>query len=101
MGDPGTYSVDRAELDAVIGDLQRCEDDLERITGDLEHQMAVLHETWEGLSAEAQRAAHQEWEKGMRTMHQALTSMRQAARTAHANYTHAVDTNVAMWGRVQ
>ncbi|WP_148613745.1 WXG100 family type VII secretion target [Nocardioides rubriscoriae] len=101
MGDPGTFSVDRAELDAVITDLQQCEADLERITTDLERRMAVLHETWEGLSAQAQRAAHQEWEKGMRAMHAALTTMRRAARTAHDNYTAAVDANVSMWERVQ
>ena len=100
MGDPGTFSVDRAELDSVIGDLERCEADLERLTADLERRMVELHETWEGLSAQAQRAAHQEWEKGMRTMHGALSAMRGAARVAHGNYTSAVDANVAMWERV-
>lgn len=101
MGDPGTFSVDRSELDAVIVDLEGCEADLERITADLERRMMALHETWEGLSAEAQRAAHHEWEKGMRTMHAALTAMRAAARTAHTNYGAAVDANLTMWERVR
>lgn len=97
MGDADFYSLDEAELDAVIGDLERLENELESTTNDLERQIALLHESWEGLSAAAQREAHQEWEQGMNAMRDALARMRSAARTAHGNYTRATRANHTMW----
>ncbi len=96
-GNPDQYAVDHEELDDVVGDLERCQQRLQTTTDDLEAQVARLHETWEGLSAAAQREAHEEWEAGMRTMQTALEGMRRAARVAHTNYGHAVSANVSMW----
>lgn len=97
MGDPDFYSIDLGELDLVVGDLERLESDLESTTNDLEKQVALLHTTWEGLTATAQREAHQEWEAGMNAMRAALAEMRAAARVAHDNYTRAHQANVTMW----
>jgi WXG100 family type VII secretion target len=97
MSGSDAYRVDLEELDAVIGDLERLERELEGTTNDLEAQMATLHGTWEGETAVAQREAHQEWEAGMTAMRGALAQMRSAARTAHGNYTKAVDANRSMW----
>ena len=91
------YSVDLGELDGVIGDLEACERALETLTADLERQVAALHEQWQGLTAVAQREAHQEWEQGMSDMRAALAQMRKAGRVAHANYGKAISTNVGMW----
>lgn len=96
-GNPDRYSVDPDELDAVVGDLETCQRKLQATTDHLEAQIAKLHATWEGLSAAAQREAHQEWEAGMAMMQAALEGMRAAARVAHTNYTQAVDANVSMW----
>ena len=96
-GNADQYAVDPAELDAVVADLEACQQRLQTATDDLERRIAALHETWEGLSAAAQREAHQEWEAGMRSMQQALEGMRRAARVAHTNYTQAVTANVTMW----
>jgi WXG100 family type VII secretion target len=95
--DPGDYSVDLGELSDVIGDLEGTERALETVTNDLERQIARLHETREGLSAQAQREAHEEWEMGMRDMRAALADMRAAAQTAHGNYSRAIATNVGRW----
>jgi WXG100 family type VII secretion target len=97
MAGPDDYTVDLDELDDIIGDLEGAERSLESLTNDLERQIAKLHETWEGLSAQAQREAHAEWEEGMRDMRAALADMRAAARTAHGNYSKAIRTNVGMW----
>lgn len=97
MADPDFYSIDLAELDAVVGDLERLETELESTTDDLERQIALLHTTWEGLAATAQKEAHEEWELGMTAMRAALAEMRAAARVAHDNYTRAHQANVTMW----
>lgn len=97
MAGPDDYKVDLDELDDIVGDLEGTERSLESLTNDLERQIAKLHETWEGLSAQAQREAHEEWEEGMRDMRDALADMRAAARTAHGNYSKAIGTNVGMW----
>lgn len=101
MGGVGSFTIDAGELDAVIGDLEACERELELLISDLEAQMAALHETWEGSTAEAHRVAHDEWTAGMRAMRLAMTALRTAARSAHRNYTTAAQTNVAMWEGMQ
>lgn len=55
MGDVDNFKIDAEELDSVINGLERCEGDLETLTGDLERQMATLHETFEGLAAQAHK----------------------------------------------
>ncbi len=100
-GNADAYSVDLEALDSVIGDLERCERELESTTKDLERQVQRLHQQWEGLSATAQREAHQEWEAGMNAMRASLAEMRQAARVAHGNYTRAIGANLGMWEGLQ
>jgi WXG100 family type VII secretion target len=101
MGDPATYSVDLEELDLLVAEMTACERGLEELAADVEREMAALREVWEGLAAEAQRAAHEEWATGMAEMRQALGRLRAAARTAHDNYTAAGAANAAMWERLR
>lgn len=97
MADEGTFTIDVAELDAVIADVEQAETKLESITEDLEHQIAALQAVWEGLAADAQQAAQQEWQQGMLDMRAALADLRGAARRAHGNYTAASQANLEMW----
>lgn len=101
MGDPATYSVDLDELEDLVADMVRCEQALAELGHGLEREMVALPRVWEGLAAEAQREAHAEWARGMAAMHEALGGLRAAARTAHDNYTAAVEANVAMWERLR
>lgn len=91
------YSVDAAELDSVVGRLEDFERDLDEMVDDLARDIARLQSQWDGLTAAAQREAHDEWETGMRAMREALAGMRAAGRKAHQNYTRAVEANVSMW----
>jgi WXG100 family type VII secretion target len=91
------FLVDLGELDAVIADMERTERELQQLTDDVERQIRALHEVWEGLAATAQRAAQDEWDQGMREMRAALVTIRGAARTAHGNYTSAVEANRSTW----
>ena len=91
------FSIDPDELDAVVADIARTEAALEALTHDIERQVARLHESWEGLAAQAQREAQNEWEQGLRTMRQALAELRAAAAQASRNYTEAAEANRSMW----
>lgn len=97
MGDPDRYRIDPDELDEIISRLTRCEDSLELLTDDLKRHVRALQRTWDGLAAEAQQEAHEEWSRGMRAMREALTDLRLAARVAHRNYTAAIAANQSMW----
>ena len=100
MADPGDFTIELDELDDVVGDLERCERDLSQLVEDLDHQMVVLHGSWEGLAAAAQSEAHREWSSGMAATRGALAELRAAARLAHGHYTAAATTNVDMWQQV-
>jgi WXG100 family type VII secretion target len=91
------FGIDPDELDAVIADIAKTETALETLTDDLHQQILTLHESWEGLAAQAQREAQEEWEKGLLTMRSALAELRAAAEAASSNYTEAADTNRSMW----
>lgn len=95
------FSIDPDELDEVILDLQKCEQELQELADDLDRHMQTLQEQWEGLAADAQAEAHAEWTQGMLAMRSALGDLRAAARTAHGNYTTAARTNREMWSRLQ
>jgi WXG100 family type VII secretion target len=95
--DDGDYAIDLEELEGVIADLEKCERALETLTNDIEHQMRALQSTWEGLSAQAQAEAQEEWEQGLADMRAALADMRQAARIAGDNYQLAFSTNTGIW----
>ncbi|MEJ7832946.1 MAG: WXG100 family type VII secretion target [Nocardioides sp.] len=97
MGSADQFTVDAAELDTVISDVEKTETALETLTTDLESQIAALQSVWDGLAADAQRAAQDEWNDGMVDMRSALTDLREEARAAHSSYTTAASTNVQMW----
>ena len=99
--DPDAYSVDLDLLQDTIDDLATCERALERLTNDVEARVARLHKEWDGLTAHAQREAHQEWEAGLDKMRDALAEMRAAATIAHGNYGSAIAVNVGFWGRAR
>ena len=57
-----------------------------------------LHQIWSGSAAEDHARANAEWLAGVRAMHAAITTLRQAAATAGINYASAIDANRRMWG---
>lgn len=101
MGDVSDFAIDGDDLDAVIGEVERTEGKLSRLTDDIEATMRRLQSVWEGLAAEAQQEAQEEWDRGLLSMREALADLRQAARAAHTNYTGSARTNVAMWEQLR
>lgn len=101
MSSADNFSIDPDELDDVTGDLVSTESALESLAAEIDREMATLQSTWEGLAAEAQAEAHQEWSRGMSGMRAALAELRAAARVAHQNYTGAADANRRLWEHLQ
>jgi hypothetical protein len=62
----------------------------------LETEMTSLHGQWTGAAAAAQLQAHQRLREGLTWMRQGLADMQRAGQVAHANYTAAVQANLAM-----
>ena len=96
-GSVDDFTLDPDDLDDVIVRLEGCQAALLTLADDLDKQMVVLKETWEGLAAQAHTEAHQEWAQGMAAMRQAMVDLRAAARLAHGNYLAATDANTTMW----
>jgi WXG100 family type VII secretion target len=95
------YKVDLVELDSTIKDMERFERILSRHVADLDSLINKLHGVWHGVSATAQKNAHDEWARGARELHAALVTMREAAVIAHQNYHGAGDANARMMRQVR
>lgn len=101
MGDVSDFTIDADDLDDVISDVERTEGKLSRLTDDIEATVRKLHSVWEGLAADAQKEAQEEWDQGLLDMRDALADLRSAARTAHTNYTGSARTNLTMWEQLR
>lgn len=91
-----THAVDLAELDSMIAQMARFEAVSREHLAELDARMNELHSVWQGEASQAHRAAHRELMKGVADMHAGLRAMREAARTAHGNYSRAARTNADM-----
>ncbi len=96
-GDRENFLVDLPKLDSVIRRMTTSERTLEDLTNEIEGHVANVQKQWDGLAADAQRLAHLEWEKGLRTMRDGLKVAREAAELAHENYNAAIVANLDMW----
>jgi WXG100 family type VII secretion target len=90
------YRVELEELLAFVEKLLAFEQRTEAIAASVDAQIAGLHDTWSGDAAAAHRAQHDEWMTGAHEMHEAVAHLREAAHTAHRNYTDAVRLNLEM-----
>lgn len=96
-----SYDVDLELATHVVATLSSVEDHLDKVVTDLRWRVAHLHETWGGLAAVGHVEAHGSWESSYREMREALALMREAVRTASANYSSAGSANAEMWRAVR
>lgn len=99
MGD-GSYALDSAELDTIIKELTACRAHLVERVNDLRLQVRRLHDTWDGLSAEAHLVAQAEIDQGLADMNAALAVFTRAQENARDGYQLVWDANVTMWTAV-
>ncbi|MGZ8178909.1 WXG100 family type VII secretion target [Williamsia sp. SKLECPSW1] len=92
------FTINTEQLAEIVADMAQFDSDAESVCRDAEQTVDRLHGTWTGEAADAQRAAHERWAHGAAEMRTAVTDLRKAGDTAHANYTAAVKANQDMWG---
>lgn len=92
------YRVELDRLDGFIERVAAFEKRAEQLAEFVNSQVNQLHDgNWSGTAASAHRAKHDEWAAAEAQMREALGRLREAARTAHRNYSDAVAANIAMW----
>jgi WXG100 family type VII secretion target len=91
------YVVDLDELAACAERLSRFEGFIETKLDELDRRIQQLQSAWTGTAADAQLAAHRDWMAGAAEMKDGLAKLRQAATTAHTNYSAARAANLTMW----
>jgi uncharacterized protein YukE len=89
--------VDLAQLDELVVQMRRVQDQLGRVRADLDAQVAELHSTWTGGAAAMQALAHRRWTEGGASVEEALAALHAIAATAHGNYASAAAANRRMW----
>jgi WXG100 family type VII secretion target len=90
----------RVDPEALADAVQRMEEFQRRaedMLTEIDSCVKRLHATWTAQGAAAHAEAHQHWARGEAMMREALTQLKSAGATAHANYTGAMSTNTAMW----
>lgn len=92
--------ADLDHLADLLDGLARDHASLEQLADELDRDLAVLHERWDGAAATAHVAAQADWDAGFAAMRSALTSMRDVAAKARDNYVGAAEANLAMWEQV-
>lgn len=90
------YRVELEGLLAFVDTLQAFERHAESIAARVDEQVTGLHESWLGEGASSHLTLHQEWMTAAHQMREALAQLREAVRTAHRNYTEAVQLNIEM-----
>ena len=95
------FSLDVEALAAMVTDLGRGHAAMTALAADLQRRIDELHLSWEGQAADAHRLAQAAWNQGFHEMREALARMRQAADTAHRNYTSAAAVNHQLWEQVR
>jgi WXG100 family type VII secretion target len=92
------YRVDLDRLDAFVERVAAFEKRAEQVAESVNNQVNQLHDgSWSGTAAAAHSAKHDEWAGAEAEMREALGRLREAARTAHRNYSDAVAANTGMW----
>lgn len=93
------FGVDADKLMTIVDKMTQVDSRIEAMIADADSQVAGLHATWVGEAAATQADAHRRWSEGAQQMREALAKLREAALTAHGNYTGAATNNTVMWSR--
>ncbi|MCV7409663.1 secretion protein [Mycobacterium florentinum] len=91
------FRVDPQALSDSVQRMAEFQRYAESMLTEIDALVSNLHTLWSGEAAAAHAEAHQHWARGEAMMREALARLRAAGATAHANYTGAMSTNLAMW----
>jgi WXG100 family type VII secretion target len=89
--------VDLEQLEDAVAKMEKFGSTVRDWLGEVDRHIAELHLVWSSEAATAQRVAHDKWVAGVNEMRDNLEELREVARTAHQNYSAAIETNTRMW----
>lgn len=95
------YDVDVDGLAAVIDAMGSCGRGLADLAADVESAQTAMHADWTGLASDAHATSHSSWRSSFAEMGTALAGLRSVGDTARANYSAAVEANLAMWEQLR
>lgn len=91
------FSVDLDHLDEIVTKLSALAGFIGEHLDGIDARVATLADTgWESIAAQAYTEAHRQWVTGAREFIEGVKNMSDAAKKAHADFTHAVDLNSKM-----
>ncbi|OBK95032.1 WXG100 family type VII secretion target [Mycobacterium sp. 1165178.9] len=91
------FRVDPQALADTVQRLAAFQRYAEDTIAEIDSRVTHLHASWTGEAAAAHAEAHRHWARGEAMMREALAQLKQAATTAHGNYTGAMSANLGMW----
>ncbi|SIS11741.1 WXG100 family type VII secretion target [Williamsia sterculiae] len=91
------FDVTLNELDELVQSMDTFNDKVAGIAEDIQSRIAKLHAQWQGLGATGHADFQDRWDQSIEEMRDGLDKVSAACRTAHGNYSKAVETNRGMW----
>ncbi|SHQ33989.1 ESAT-6-like protein 12 [Mycobacteroides abscessus subsp. bolletii] len=95
-GGDDAYKVDLEALDDLITHMAQftkaTDSNVELIAG------YVAKIPWQGATERAHKERQAQWDSGIKDLLEGLAKIREGAKTAHGNYTSAINANLKMWG---
>ncbi|WP_040782108.1 WXG100 family type VII secretion target [Nocardia pneumoniae] len=91
------FSVDLDHLDQIVARLSGLAGFIADHLDEIDDKVATLQGSgWESVAAQAYADAHRQWATGAREFAEGIRDMSDAARTAHEDYTYAIELNRKM-----
>ncbi|OHT82786.1 hypothetical protein BKG68_19840 [Mycobacteroides saopaulense] len=90
------YKVDLEALDNLITHM-------DQFTKGTDHNVQLIDGyvntmPWSGETERAHKASQAQWRSGVEDLQEGLRKIREGAKTAHENYSSAINANLKMWG---
>lgn len=96
-GSDDAYTVDLEALDDLITGMGQFTKATDSNVDLIDAYVAQM--PWQGETACAHAQWQAQWRAGVEDLQEGLRKIRDSAKTAHENYTSAINANLKMWGR--
>ncbi|MEV0686054.1 WXG100 family type VII secretion target [Nocardia sp. NPDC050378] len=91
------FTVDLDHLEDIVAKVAGLASFVADHLDEIDDRVATLAGTgWEGVAADAYQVAHQQWATGAREFADGIRVMSMAAKSAHTQYSAAIDANRRM-----
>ena len=96
MSGDDAYKVDLEALDALITHMDQFTKGTDTNVELIDGYVATM--PWTGETERAHKTWQAQWRAGVEDLQEGLRKIREGAKTAHGNYSGAINANLKMWG---